>query len=175
MTDNDWRERLSCKTWQCCKPMWQTGAIPGQVCAVQLPQSSEHAVISKCCTINYGGGVASTFKQRPWRWCQKVSDVKILHLTNSPCLATVQGVLRDWAAPTWAAVGVSRHGRMCVGVFKILKIGHAWEASDNRKRMHTFLLASRASVWIWAWLCLSLTRCVQVWDGSFIGRRGLTL
>lgn len=56
---------------------------------------------------------------------KKESDVVILHLTNSPCLATEQGVLRDRAALTWAAVGVSKHGRMCVGVLQILKMGHA--------------------------------------------------
>lgn len=65
---------------------------------------------------------------------------------------------------------------MCVGVLTILKIGHAWEASDEHQHMHALLLASRASVWIWAGLCLSVRRCMQVWDGSFIGRRArLTL
>lgn len=29
--------------------------------------SSEHAIISRCCTINYGGGGANTFKERPWQ------------------------------------------------------------------------------------------------------------
>lgn len=47
---------------------------------------------------------------------------------------------------TRAAVGVPEHGRMCVGVCAVLKIGHAWETTVKSERMCVFMFARRKTV-----------------------------
>lgn len=88
-----------------------------------------------------------------------MSGIKIyFNLTNFPCLTILQDTLWDEDILTQAAVGVSKHGRMCVGVLAILKTGHAWETSVKPntcmclclcwgRRRRRELRPDRASVW----------------------------
>ena len=61
--------------------------------------SSEHAIISRCCTIKYGGGAAHNLKERPL-----VSGVKI-YLTNFPltynCAGCSSETRRVLPGPRW--------------------------------------------------------------------------
>lgn len=93
--------------------------------------SSECAIISRCCSIKCGGSGENNFKER-----RRVSGVEIYLTWQIFFPYNLAKGPQQWGKThcvAWAAVGVTQHGRMCVGVFTVLKIGHAWQTTDKSK------------------------------------------
>lgn len=149
---------LTCTVYQ-RGPMFSGWAYtPDRYVLCNYQTSSEHLIISRCCTIKYGGGAANNLKERPL-----VSGVEIYFTwLISPSLTTVQGVLlrrgesylgRGGCDQAWENVCRCAHrfkNRTCLRI--------NWQTEHTR----VFTFASRKAVWMWLDRCLRLTWGMKV-------------